>query len=156
MKRRNIGYVLAVAVAAAQPAAAQGQKSLFTGHWHWNKAQSVLPPGESPVNDLVTDIDRVDSTHVRWSMTTIDAKGRKGVESFDTPANGDFYPISADTVAAFTLTPSSMQGTFKDSTGQVDVLTCTLSSNGAKMTCNGAMTLQDGTVAHYVDVFDRS
>ncbi len=156
MRWRNIGYGLAVAAAAAaQPAAGQGQ-SPFAGHWHWNKTQSVLPPGESPVNDLITDIDRVDSAHVRWSMTTIDAKGRKGVESFDTPANGEFYPISADTMAAFILTPSSIQGTFKDSTGQVDVLTCTLSGGGAKMTCNGAMTLQDGTVAHYTDVFDRS
>ena len=127
----------------------------FIGRWHWNRAQSTLPPGEPVPNDVVAEISRVDSTHVQWSLTVVAAQGQKSVETFDTVANGEFYPISSDTTAAFRLTENTLQATFKGPTGQTDALTCTLAANQKKMTCKGVLSSGDGRTTNYVDVYDR-
>ena len=155
------GGCVMVAVAATclfqQPAAhARTSTSTFVGKWHLNAMMSKAPPGETPPADLMTDISRADALHVRWAVTSVDAKGQKDTESFDAPANGEFYPVSGDTTAAFTLTSTSLQGTFKDSTGQTDSLTCTLSGDTRRMTCNGKMSQPNGSMVPYVDVFDRT
>jgi hypothetical protein len=114
------------------------------GKWRLNKAQSKLPPGEVMPGDMVADFSRVDSAHVRWSVTVTDAQGRPKVQSFDTPANGEFYPVSGDTTAAFNLTESALQATFKGPAGETDAMTCVVSTDHRKMTCNGVLTGGNG------------
>lgn len=152
------GTVLPPGMAQAQAQAqvpGQMQGSPFIGRWHLNLGQSTRPPGETLPADLSTDIIRLDAMHVRWSTMTTDAKGQKGMQTFDTPGNGEFYSLDGDTMVSHQLSPTRLQSTFKDADGQTDVLTCTLSANVRTMRCNGVVTHQDGSVATYVDVFDR-
>lgn len=150
------GFIVAALGGAVLPlGAAQAQSSPFIGRWHLNIGQSTRPQGESPPADLSTDIARLDDMHVHWSTTTTDAKGQKSVETFDTPGNGEFYSLDGDTMVSHQLSLTRVQSTFKDANGQTDVLTCTLSNDARKMSCSGVITHQDGSVANYVDVFDR-
>jgi hypothetical protein len=135
--------------------AAWADSSSLVGRWHWNRAQSTMPPGEPVPNDLTVEISRVDSTHVKWSLTVLAAQGRKNVEAFDTPANGDFYPVSSDTTAAFRLGEGSLAATFKGPAGETDNLTCTVSGDRLKMTCKGVLVDSRGRAVNYVDVYDR-
>ena len=157
MSWSRTGFVVAALGGMALPlGAAQAQSSPFVGHWHLNIGQSSRPQGETPPTDLSTDIARVDSMHVHWSTTTTDAKGQKDVETFDTPGNGEFYSLDGYTMVSHRLSPTTLQSTYRDANGQTDVLTCTLGDSARKMTCNGVVTHQDGSVANYTDVFDRS
>ena len=150
------GTVAAALAACALPSAARAQASPFVGHWRLNPAMSKQPPGETPPKDVVADIARAEAMHVRWTLTVTDPQGQVDTSTFDLPANGEFYPISADTTAAVQLTAATLQATFLDSTGQSDKLTCTLSPDGRRMTCNGVISQGNGGTAPYVDVFDRS
>ena len=141
---------------ALLPAAAQVPDSPFVGHWTLNTGLSKQPPGETPAKAVVTDIARADAMHVRWTVTVTDAQGKTDKDSFDVPANGEFYPIAADTTASVQLNATSLQATFLDSTGQTDKLTCTLSPDARRMTCDGQISQASGAMAPYVDVFDRS
>jgi len=134
---------------------ARADDSPFVGRWHWNKAQSTLPPGEPMPADLMADFTRIDSAHVRWSITVVNAQGQPATKSFDAPANGEFYPISSDTTAAFRLAGPTLVATFKGPADQSDTLTCTLSERRNKMTCNGVVKGQDAKTETYVDVYDR-
>ena len=153
---KYIVLVLVGTVTCLPSARAWAEASPFVGRWHYNKALSTLRPGEASASNLVAEISRVDSTHLRWSVTTRDSQGKDDVESFDIPANGEFYPISEDAAASFRVSGTTLQAMFKDQNGQSDAMTCTLSSNQAKMTCNGLITQVDGKTAKYVDVFDRT
>jgi hypothetical protein len=106
-------------------------------------------------NDVIVEISRVDSTHVKWSLTVVAAGGRKNVEAFDSPANGEFYPVSSDTTAAFRLGESSLQATFKGMNGETDSLTCSVAIDRNKMTCKGTLIDRSGQTIGYVDVYDR-
>ena len=114
--------------------------SPFAGRWHLNRALSKLPPSESVPGDTMLDISRVDSAHVRWSTTIANAQGRAATESFDTSANGEFYPINSDTTASFRLTGSTLEATFKGPSGESDMLTCARSADQKQMTRNGTLT----------------
>lgn len=138
--------ISAVALAADSP---------FVGHWHWNKTQSSLPPGETPPEDMVADIMRVDNAHVRWSVTVTDAQGKKDVESFDAPANGEFYPISTGATASFRLSGEELDAVFKGPGDETDSLNCTVAGDRSKMTCKGTLSQAGGKSASYVDVYDR-
>ncbi len=105
--------------------------------------------------DVTAEILRADSTHMRWSITVPAAQGQTGVETFDTPANGEFYPISNDTTAAFRLTAGAVQATFKGPAGQTDTQTCSLSNDQKKMICKGILNNGQGRTMDYVDVYDR-
>ena len=140
---------------ALTASSAWAESSPFVGRWHWNRAQSTLPPGEPVPNDVVAEISRVDSTHVQWSLTVLAAQGQTSVETFDAVPNGEFYPINSDTTAAFSLIGNTLQATFKGSTGQTDSLTCTLAADQKKMTCKGVLSSGDGRTTNYVDVYDR-
>jgi hypothetical protein len=144
----GLGIVLAAGSAWAD-------SSAFVGRWHLNRTQSILPPGEPVPNDVIAEISRADSTHVRWSLTVVAAQGQTSVETFDAVANGEFYPINSDTTAAFSLNGNRLQSTFKGPSGQTDTLTCTLSVDQRKMTCRGALSDGDGRTTNYVDVYDR-
>jgi hypothetical protein len=138
---------------AAGPALAQ--TSPLVGLWHWNRAQSTLPPGEPVPNDLTIEIARADNAHLKWSLTAVPAEGVPNVETFDAPANGEFYPVSSDTTASFQLKGGALQATFKGPAGQSDDQTCSVSPDKKKLTCQGVLSEADGTTAKYVDVYDR-
>jgi hypothetical protein len=104
---------------------------------------------------MTAEISRADSVHVKWSLTVLDPQGQQNVETFDAVANGEFYPISSDTTAAFRLTGDTIQATFQGPAGQMDTLTCTLAAGQKKMTCKGVLSDGKGNTTNYVDVFDR-
>jgi hypothetical protein len=155
MRGRTIARaVVGLCVTLAAGAALADSNSLV-GRWHWNRAQSTAPSGEPVPNDVIVEISRVDSTHVKWSLTVLAAEGRKNVEAFDSPANGEFYPVSSDTTAAFRLGESSLQATFKGAKGETDSLTCSVAADRTKMTCRGTLIDGGGRTTRYVDVYDR-
>jgi hypothetical protein len=141
------------ATLAASSAWADG--SSFVGRWHWNPAQSTMPPGEPVPNDLTTEFSRADSDRLTWLVTIVTPGGRRFVETFDIAPDGKFYPISSDTIAAFRLTGDALQATFKGPTGQSDTVKCTLSADQKVMSCSGVLNEGDGRAATYVDVYDR-
>jgi hypothetical protein len=134
---------------------AWAESSPFVGRWHWNRAQSTLPPGEPVPQDLICDIARAESNHVQWSVTIRTPEGHPYVETFAAPANGDFAPLSSETTASCRLTEDTLQATFKGPAGQSDAQTCTLSADHAQMICRGVLTAGDGQTVNYVDVYDR-
>jgi hypothetical protein len=145
-----LGLCIVLAVSSAW-----ADSSSLIGRWHWNRAQSTMPTGEPVPNDLTVEISRVDSTHVKWSLTVLAEQGRKNVEAFDTPANGEFYPVSSDTTAAFRLGESSLAATFKGPAGETDTLTCAVAADRKKMTCRGVLIDGEGRATNYIDVYDR-
>jgi len=136
-------------------AAVRAEDSPFIGHWHWSKARSVLPPGEPAPEDMVADIMRMDNAHVRWSVTVTDAHGKKDVESFDAPANGEFYPISNGATASFRLSGANLEAVFKGPGDETDTLSCAVSGDRNQMTCNGNLSEAGGKTAAYTDVYER-
>ena len=151
---RSITMVMGLCAVLAASSAWAGS-SPFVGRWHWNRAQSALPSGEPVPKDLICDISRADDSHVQWSVTVLTAEGRPHVETFDTVANGEFYPISSGTTASFRLTGDTFQATFKGPAGQSDAHTCTLSADHKQMMCRGVLTEGDGRTVNYVDIYDR-
>jgi hypothetical protein len=151
---RGITMVMGLCAALAA-SAAWAESGLFMGRWRLNLAQSTLPPGEPGPQDLICAISRADNSHVKWSITVRTAEGRQHVETFDTVANGEFYPISSETTASFRLTGDTLQATFKGPAGQSDAQTCTISADHKQMTCRGVLTEGDGRTVNYVDVYDR-
>lgn len=149
-----VGALIVGATLLSGPARADD--SPFVGHWHWNTKQSVLPPGEEAPGAMDSDITQANTAHLRWSMTVTDKQGKKDVETFDAPANGEFYPISNGTTASFKLDGGALEGMFKGPNGETDSLNCTLSADHAKMTCKGIIKEKDGKTAPYTDVFDRT
>jgi hypothetical protein len=141
--------------AALVAGSAWADGGLFVGRWRLNPAQSLLPPGESVPKDLICDIARADASHVKWSITVLTSEGRPHVETFDTAANGEPYPIGSGTTASFRLAGDALQATFKGPTGQSDAQTCTLSGDHKQMICRGVLTEGDGRTVSYVDVYDR-
>jgi hypothetical protein len=158
MKQRGsipIGAGLCGIIMLMAAGAALADASPFVGAWHWNRAQSKLPPGEPAPVDMILDFSRVDTLHVRWSVTKTNAQQLKSTTTYDTPANGEFYPIDSDTTAAFHLNGRTLEADFKGPTGEIDTMQCTLSANGQTMTCSGTMTATAGSAESYVDVYDR-
>jgi hypothetical protein len=143
---------LCVALAASS---AWADSSPFVGRWHWNRAQSAMPAGEPVPNDVTAEISRADSANLKWSLTVLDPQSQPNVETFDAPANGEFYPVSSDTTAAFHLTGSTLQGTFKGPTGQTDDLTCAVASDQKTMACRGVLSDGQGHTTNYADIYDR-
>ena len=157
--KRWVGFTVSVGISGwlvlAAGASAWAETNPFIGRWHWNRAQSKLPVGETLPADMVADFSRVDALHVRWRITTTNPQGQQSIESFDTPANGEFYPVNADTMVAIRLGRSTLQATFKGPQGQTDELNCTVSTDRQVMTCDGKMTRADGRTQSYADVYDR-
>jgi hypothetical protein len=129
--------------------------SPFVGRWHWNKAQSTLPPGEPWPNDLTSEISKADRDHVTWSVTIVAPDGEPHRVTFDAPANGESHRLSSDTTASVRLIGDTFQATFQGPTGQSDAQTCTVSADRQQMTCRGILTDRDGHRGSYVDVYDK-
>src|SRR5271168_677337 len=98
MKRvRGVNIVLGSCAVALITSSAWADVNAFLGHWHWNSAQSTLPPGEPAPNDLTAEILRSDDQHLTWSVTIVTSDGQSHVETFDGATNGEFHPISNGT-----------------------------------------------------------
>ena len=151
---RGITMVMGLCAVLAASSAWAGSRPIV-GRWHWNRAQSTLPPGEPVPKDLICEISRADDSHVKWAVTVLTPEGQSYVETFDTVANGEFYPISSETTASFRLTGDTLQATFKGPAGQLDAHTCTLSADQKQMICRGVLTEGDGRTVNYVDIYDR-
>ncbi|HEX9462826.1 MAG TPA: hypothetical protein VGB82_09520 [Alphaproteobacteria bacterium] len=127
----------------------------FVGRWHWNRAQSTLAAGEPIPDDMTAEISDADGLHLKWSLAVLPPPASPAIESFNAPANGDFYPVSSDTTAAFRLTRSSLRATFKSPNGETDAMTCTVAADQKTMRCRGVLSDEAGNSASYVDVYDR-
>ncbi len=123
----TLGMGLCVVLAAGS---AWADSSPFVGRWHWNRAQSTMPPGEPVPSDITAEISRADSAHLKWSLTVLDPQSQPNIGS-------------------------TLQGTFKGPSGEVDDLTCTVASNQKTMTCKGVLSDGQGHTANYADVYDR-
>jgi hypothetical protein len=135
---------------------AWAESSEFIGRWHWDRAQSTVPPGEPVPEDMTIEISHAERAHLTWSLTVLASpQSASQVETFDAAADGQFRSINSDTAASFRLNGGTLQATFKGPAGQSDALTCTLAANKKTMTCRGAVTGSDGQTASYVDVYDR-
>ena len=145
-----MGFCVALAASAAW-----AESSPFGGRWHWNRAQSTLPPGEPSPNDVVSEILRGDGNSVTWSVTIVTPDGQPHVVTLPAGADGESHRISSDTTASVRLIGSRLQTTFKGPAGRSDVQTCTVSADQQKMTCKGVLTDGAGHSASYVDIYDR-
>jgi hypothetical protein len=121
----------------------------------WSREKSVPPPGEPVPREVTAEITRMDGKHVTWSLTVLSEQGERSAETFEAVTDGEFYPINVDTTAAFKLLGNALQATFKSPAGEIDTLTCSLSTDKKSMTCNGVLSNGDGRATQYVDVFDR-
>lgn len=138
--------------AALAASTAQAQDSPFIGRWHWNAAQSTLPPGATAPKDVVSDISQADGT-VSWSVTIVTPDDQTHVMRFK--AGADPERVGRDTTAAARLGGATLQTTFSGDAGQSDTLTCTVSANHEQMTCEGVLSDGKGHSVSYVDVYDR-
>ena len=141
--------------AALTASSAWAESSPFVGRWHWNRAQSTLPPGEPAPNDLTSEISRADGDSVTWTVTIVTPDGQSHVVPFEAATDGESYRISSDTTASARLTGDTLQATFKGPNGRSDVQTCTVSADQQQMTCRGVLTDGNGQTANYVDVYER-
>ena len=155
MNRLRSTTVIMGLCALLTASSAWAESSPFVGRWHWNRAQSTLPPGEAAPSDLVSEISRADGTSVTWSITIVTPDGQPHVVTFDAAANGEFVRISSDTTASASLAGGTLQATFKGPAGQSDAQTCSVSADRRQMTCKGVLIDGDRRTVNYVDVYDR-
>ena len=134
---------------------AQAESNPFVGRWQWSREKSAPPPGEPVPKAVTAEITRMDGTHLTWSLTVLTEQGERSVQTFDAVTDGGFYPVNADMTAAFTLLGNALQATFKSPLGEVDTLTCRLSTDKTSMTCNGVISDGDGHAVNYADFFNR-
>jgi hypothetical protein len=155
MNRLRGTAVIVGLCAALAASSAWAESSPFVGRWHWNQAQSTLPPGEPAPNDLTSEISRADSDRLTWSVTIVTPDGPPDVVTFDAPADGKWYRVGSDTTASARVTGDTLQATFREPDGQSDALTCTVATDQKQMTCRGVLTDGNGRTVTYVDVYDR-
>jgi hypothetical protein len=155
MDRLRGAAVMVGLCAALTASSAWAQSSPFVGRWHWNKAQSTLPAGETAPVDLMSEISRADGDRLTWSVTIVTPDGQSDVVTVDAPANGESSAVSSDTTASARVTGDTLQATFRGPGGQSDTQTCTVAAEPKQMTCRGVLTDGDGKTVTYVDVYDR-
>lgn len=155
--RGHQAAIIAAGVCAALAASpAWADNSPFVGKWRWNQAQSQMPPDEPVPSEVTAEISRADNMHLKWLLTVVvPDQPEPSVESFDAPANGEYYPVSSDTTAAFRLIGDTLQANFTGPAGETDALSCTVSADRRKMTCQGVLNDNSGHSVTYVDVYDR-
>lgn len=125
----------------------------FVGRWHWNQAQSTLPPGATVPKDVVSEISQADGGSVSWSVTVTMPDDQRHVMTFK--AGAEPARVGSDTIASAVLSAETLQTTFSGDGGQSDTLTCTVSANHDQMTCKGVLNDGKGHSVSYVDVYDR-
>ena len=151
---RGTTVVMGICLALAA-SAAWAESGPFVGRWHWNRAQSTLPPGEPAPKDVVNEISRADGQSVSWSVTIVAPDNQRHVVAFEAEPGGDARRVSNDTTAAARMADETLQATFNGPAGQTDTQTCTVSTNRKQMTCKGVLSDGQGHSVSYVDVYDR-
>lgn len=147
-----------LALAAFGAAAAWAASSPFVGQWHWNRAESSITPGEALPSDVVLAITSVEPSRVQWTVTTVDDKGARHVESFTGAADGKPAPLSGSedgTTVAVALHGSVLETTYANPDGSSEHEACSVAADGKKMTCKGSESDGKGHTQSYVDVYDR-
>jgi hypothetical protein len=146
---------LLIGVSAALAAStAYAEDNPFVGRWHWNPAQSTLPPGEPAPKDVVSEISRADGPSVAWTVTIVTPDDQQHVVTFDADPTGNAQH-GTDTTASARMADETLQATFNGPEGRSDTQTCTVSANRKQMTCKGVVSDGQGHSARYVDVYDR-
>ena len=81
MRNRPIvaGILILTTCASVTAAAEPGP---FVAEWHWNKAESTSAAGEAMPREMVLNITSADPAHVVWTLTAVDDKGVRRVQSF--------------------------------------------------------------------------
>ena len=150
---RNTALVMGVCASLAV-SAAYAEDSPFVGRWHWNRAQSTLPPGEPAPKDVVSEILRADGTSVSWSVTIVTPDDQRHGVTFEAEPGSDAQHGS-DTTASARMADETLQATFNGPAGRSDTQTCTVSANRKQMTCKGVLSDDQDRSVSYVDVYDR-
>jgi hypothetical protein len=158
MRLRSIGDGILTLTACAAVAAAAAEPNPFLGEWHWNKAASTSAPGEPLPRELVLKITSADTAHVAWTLSTVDEKGERHVQSFS--GTGDGKPAAVTDApdgltGAFTVTANMLDAVYHYANGSTDHASCSLSADRKKLTCRGTENDGKGHSATYVDVYDR-
>jgi hypothetical protein len=141
--------------AALVAGATYAEDSPFVGRWHWNRAQSTLPPGEPAPKDVVTEISRVNRGGVSWSVTIVTPDDQQRVVTFDAKPGDEPKMITSDTSVSARMADETLQATFDGPAGLSDTQSCTVSADRRQMTCKGVLGDGLGYSASYVDVYDR-
>ena len=150
---RSTALIVGLGAALAAGAAYAGD-SPFLGRWHWNPAQSTLPPGEPAPKDVVSEISQANETSVAWALTIVTPDDQRHVVKFESnPAGAAQH--GRDTTASARLTDETLQATFNGPGGRSDTQTCTVSANRKQLTCKGVLSDGQGHSVSYVDVYDR-
>ena len=153
--RRNRSTALVIAICTTLAAgAASAEDNPFVGRWHWNRAQSTLPPGEPAPKDVVNEISRADGTSIAWSVTIVTPDDVRHVVEFQADPAGDAQH-GIETRASARMADATLQATFNGPDGHSDTQTCTVSADRTQLTCKGTVTDGQGRSASYVDVYDR-
>src|SRR5713101_1012249 len=108
MNRLRSTAVIVGLCAALTASSAWAESSPFVGRWHWNRAQSTLPPGEPSPNDVVSEISRADGNSVTWSVTIVTPDDQPHVVTLAAGADGESHRISSDTTASVRLIGSGL------------------------------------------------
>jgi hypothetical protein len=138
--------------------AASAESNRFVGHWHWNAAQSMIPPDEPTPREVTADITSADGARIAWTASLTDHMGQKRVETFEGLPDGSFGPVQGagdGTTAAFTLANGVLQSTFRHPSGGSDTQSCTPSTDDRRLTCRGTWSDGKGHTTAYIDVYDR-
>ena len=151
IQRRTLVMGLCAVLTAS---AAYAQDNPFVGRWHWNEAQSTLPPGEPAPKDVVSEISRVDGGKVSWSVTIVAPNDERHVVTFEAEPGGNAQH-GIDTTASALMADETLQATFSGPAGQSDTQTCAVSADKKQMTCKGVLNDGQGQSVSYVDVYDR-
>ncbi|MBV8168790.1 MAG: hypothetical protein JO021_18480 [Alphaproteobacteria bacterium] len=157
LSRRALVVCLAWALSGSI-IAALAQTPSFAGNWRWSKAKSTIAPGEPVPTDVMLAIAAADASRVQWTLTRVDAKGGKFVESYTGTGDGKRAPVTGaapGTMAGFTVTPTSLTSAYAYGDGSSERATCTLSPDGRLMTCAGTDDDGKGHTHTYTDVFER-
>jgi hypothetical protein len=157
MRNRPIvaGILILTTCASVTAAAEPGP---FVAEWHWNKAESTSAAGEAMPREMVLNITSADPAHVVWTLTAVDDKGVRRVQSFTGAGDGKPVPIAGSTdgsTTAFTVTAAKLDSVSASPDGSTDRSSCSLSVDRKKMTCRGTESDGKGHSATYVDVYDR-
>jgi hypothetical protein len=151
---RSTALVMSLCAALAATAA-WAADSPFVGRWHWNRAQSTLPPGEPAPKDVVSEISRADGGAISWSITIVTPDDQRHVVTFAAETDGSAKPISSDTSASARMSDETLQATFNGPAGRSDTQTCTVFADRSQMTCRGVLSDEQGHSVSYVDVYER-
>jgi hypothetical protein len=156
MNVRSTTMMMVGFCAALAASAAWADGSPFVGRWHWNRAQSNLPPGVLAPKDIVNDISRADGNAVEWSATIVTPDDQPHVVTLEGDGlGGDSRSFTGGTTASAWAAADTLQIDFTGPAGQKDAQTCTVSADQRRMTCRGVLRDGEGHTVDYVAVYDR-